>query len=166
MVAPLALAPKTMMMPHLMNPLAAAPAAPSLSPPTLLEVVAQEVPSRLVLPLVPNQMLRSMPLALMDETLQQFPVHLGVLRWRPLARPVEASMRLPVKMLLAKSLSDHPAHSLPMMLRLWSKNLCLSWPLQSQPYSMEMYLCLDIRAVVPMVLLGPLRGLEVGPMAL
>jgi len=102
MAAPLALAPKTMMMPHPMNSLAAAIAAP------------QEVPSRLVLPLVPNQMLRSMPLALEDETLLQFPVHLGVLRWLPLARPVEASMRLPVKMLLSKSLSDLPAHSLPM----------------------------------------------------
>jgi len=155
-----------MMMPHPMNPLAAAPATPSLSPPTLLEWVVKEVPSRLVLPLVLNQMLRSMPLALVDETLLQFPVHLGVLRWLPLARPVEASMRLPVKMRLTKSLSDHPAHSLPMMLRLWSKNLCLSWPLQSQPYSMEMYLCLDSLAVGPMVLSGPLHGLEVGPMAL
>ena len=92
MAAPLALAPKTMMMPHAMNPLAAAPAAPSLSPLTLLEGVAKEVPSRLVLPLVLNQMLRSMPLALVDEILQQFLVHLGVLRWLPLARPVEASM--------------------------------------------------------------------------
>jgi len=31
---------------------------------------------------------------------------------------------------------------------------------------MEMYLCLDSLAVGPMVLLGPLRGLEVVPMAL
>ena len=74
-------------------------------------------------------------------------------------------MRLPVTMLLAKSLSDHPVHSLPMMLRLGSQNRCLSWPLQSQLYSMEMYLYLDSLAVGPTILLGPLCGLEVGPMA-